>query len=288
MIQQEFKATSFSGYSTLVLWLLLIIVTGILVAVLPNMSKLYILFLLPIIVLVPIGLFMVHPNESKALQLFGKYVGTEKRPGLRWANPFYAKTKVSMRVRNFESATLKVNDSRGNPIEIAAVVVWRVVDTAEAIFEVDNYEHFVTIQSESAIRDLATCHPYENHDEDTSEICLRSDTAEIATLAKEAIFKRLDKAGIDVIEARISHLAYSPEIAQAMLRRQQASAIVSARHKIVEGAVGMVESALDKLSEKGIIELDEERKAAMVSNLMVVLCSDQSTQPVVNTGSLYS
>ena len=232
------------------------------------------------------GFFMVHPNEARVLQLFGAYTGTAREPGLRWANPFYTKKAVSVRVRNFESGKLKVNDSRGSPIEIAAVVVWRVVDTAEAIFEVDDYEEFVTIQSESALRNLTTTYPYEPHEGDG--IALRSNPAEIAQALRKEIQDRLEEAGVNVIEARISHLAYAPEIANAMLRRQQASAIIAARSQIVSGAVGMVQMALDQLDAESIVELDEERKAAMVGNLLTVLCSEESTQPVLNTGSLYS
>jgi len=232
------------------------------------------------------GFFMVHPNQSKVLQLFGTYVGSVRETGLRWANPFYSKTAVSLRVRNFESGVLKVNDSSGNPIEIAAVVVWRVVDSAEAVFEVDDYESFVHIQSEAAVRNLATSHPYESHDE--GSIALRSDPQEIANRLKVEVQDRLDKAGVEVIEARISHLAYAQEIASAMLKRQQAQAIVAARRQIVDGAVGMVKMALDELASQGVVELDEERKANMVSNLLVVLCGEENAQPVLNTGSMYS
>ncbi len=233
------------------------------------------------------GLFMVHPNEAKVLQLFGKYVGTCHDPGLRWANPFYAKAAVSTRVRNFESGKLKVNDANGSPIEIAAVVVWKVFDTAEALFEVDDYVNFVQIQSEAALRNLGTTYPYEPH-EDEGGLALRSNPVEIAQALREEIQERLAQAGVTVIEARISHLAYAPEIANAMLRRQQASAIIAARKQIVHGAVGMVHLALDELDENDIVELDEERKAAMVSNLLVVLCSDEAAQPVLNTGTLYT
>lgn len=232
------------------------------------------------------GFFMVHPNQARVLQLFGAYAGTARETGLRWANPFYTKKAVSTRIRNFESGKLKVNDSRGSPIEIAAVVVWKVVDTAEAIFEVDDYEEFVHIQSESALRNLSTTYPYEPHEGDG--IALRSDPLEIAHALREEIQDRLEEAGVNVIEARISHLAYAPEIAHAMLRRQQASAIISARMQIVEGAVGMVKMALDKLNAEQIVDLDEERKAAMVGNLMTVLCSEEGARPVLNTGSLYS
>jgi regulator of protease activity HflC (stomatin/prohibitin superfamily) len=232
------------------------------------------------------GFFMVHPNEARVLQLFGAYAGTAREPGLRWSNPFYTRKAVSVRVRNFESGKLKVNDSRGSPIEIAAVVVWRVVDTAEAIFEVDDYEQFVTIQSESALRNLTTTYPYEPHEGDG--LALRSNTAEIAQALREEIQDRLEEAGVNVIEARISHLAYAPEIANAMLRRQQASAVIAARTQIVAGAVGMVKMALDELNAEQIVKLDEERKAAMVGNLLTVLCSEEAAQPVLNTGSLYS
>jgi regulator of protease activity HflC (stomatin/prohibitin superfamily) len=232
------------------------------------------------------GLFMIHPNEAKVLQLFGSYVGTAHEPGLKWANPFFQKTAVSTRVRNFESGKLKVNDSNGSPIEIAAVVVWKVVDTAEALFEVDDYEEFVQIQSESALRNLSTTYPYEPHE--GAGLALRSDPVEIAQALREEIQDRLETAGVTVIEARISHLAYAPEIANAMLRRQQASAIIAARRQIVSGAVGMVQMALDELRQNQVIDFDEERKAAMVSNLLVVLCGEQEAQPVLNTGSLYT
>jgi regulator of protease activity HflC (stomatin/prohibitin superfamily) len=232
------------------------------------------------------GFFMVHPNEAKVLQLFGKYAGTVHEPGLKWANPFYAKTAVSTRVRNFESGQLKVNDSRGSPIEIAAVVVWKVFDTAEALFEVDDFEEFVQIQSESALRNLSTTFPYEPHEGEG--VALRSHPGEIAQALRKEIQDRLETAGVTVIEARISHLAYSPEIANAMLRRQQASAIIAARRLLVAGAVGMVQMALDELKKGNIVELDEERKATMVSNLLVVLCGEESVKPVVNAGSLYN
>lgn len=232
-----------------------------------------------------LGLFIVNPNESKVLQLFGHYVGTVHEQGLRWANPFYQKRKVSRRVRNFETGKLKVNDLNSNPIEIAAVVVWKVVDTAEALFEVDDFENYVHVQSESAVRSLATNYPYDAHE--PGQISLTGNTAEIAERLQHEIQERLAKAGVDVIEARISHLAYAPEIAGAMLQRQQASAVIAARQKIVEGAVGMVEMALDMLSKQSIVTLDEERKATMVSNLLVVLCAERAAQPVLNTGSLY-
>jgi hypothetical protein len=231
------------------------------------------------------GLTIVNPNDAAVATLFGRYLGSLKTPGFWWINPFSSRRKISLKVRNFETGKLKVNDHVGNPIEIAAVVVWKVVETAEAIFQVDNYEHFVAIQSEAALRNLATSYPYDAHVE--GEMSLRSHTGEVATRLKAEIQERLTQAGVEVIEARISHLAYAPEIASAMLQRQQASAIVAARTRIVEGAVGMVEMALAELSKKQVVELDEERKAAMVSNLLVVLCSDRHTQPVVNAGTLH-
>ena len=242
-----------------------------------------------------IGLMAVSPNEARVVTLFGNYKGTVHKTGLWWTNPFMSKRKISVRVRNFDSDKLKVNDQAGNPVEIGAVVVWKVVDTAEALFEVDDYEDFVRVQSEAALRNMATQYPYDSHEEregqagviDTDVIALRSHTVEIAAKLKEEVQERLDKAGVEVIEARISHLAYAQEIASAMLQRQQASAIIAARTMIVEGAVGMVEMALAKLSERNIVDLDDERKAQMVGNLLVVLCGDKNTQPVVNTGSIY-
>ena len=231
------------------------------------------------------GFYMVEPNQTAVLSLFGKYVGTVNEPGLRWNNPFYSAKKVSLRVRNFESGRLKVNELEGSPIEIAAVIVWEVVDSAEAVYNVDDYESFVHIQSESALRAMATSYPYDQHED--GQISLRSHTNEISQHLKEQLDERLTTAGVNVIDARISHLAYSPEIAQAMLQRQQANAVVAARTRIVYGAVSMVEMALEELKKAGVVELDEERKANMVSNLLVVLCSDRATQPVVNTGSLY-
>ena len=232
------------------------------------------------------GLTAVNPNEARAVVLFGRYRGTVHEQGLWWINPFTMRRKISVRVRNFETAKLKVNDFDGNPIEIAAIVVWKVTDTAEALFEVDNYENFVQVQAESALRNLATSHPYEAHNE--GQVALRSNQAQVADQLRQEIQDRLEKAGIAVIEARISHLAYAPEIANAMLRRQQANAVIAARTRIVEGAVGMVEMALDMLSAKNVVTLDEERKAQMVSNLLVVLCSEHETQPVVNAGTLYA
>ena len=288
---QEVKRKVSSGYVALVVLTVAQLGFGYLVFTALRDQSIYGIvgyLLISIIVLICwAGLFMVHPNEARVLQLFGKYVGTCHDPGLRWANPFYTKTAVSVRVRNFESGKLKVNDSNGSPIEIAAVVVWKVFDTAEALFEVDDYVNFVEIQSEAALRNLGTTYPYEPHDDDGG-LALRSHPKEIATALREEVQDRLAKAGVTVIEARISHLAYAPEIANAMLRRQQASAIIAARKQIVQGAVGMVHMALDELDENDIVELDEERKAAMVSNLLVVLCSDEAAQPVLNTSTLYT
>lgn len=254
------------------------------------------------------GFLAIAPNDSRVLLLFGEYKGTVTNSGFFWVNPFYSKKKISLRVRNFETGSSstpeqkdaagnivqaktrtigkpsKVNDRDGNPIEISAVVVWKVVNTAEAMFEVDDYEDFVEVQSEAALRSLASRHPYDSEDHETS---LRGSTTKVSDQLKEDIQARLDKAGVEVIEARISHLAYAPEIAAAMLQRQQAQAVVAARTKIVEGAVGMVQMALDHLAKDQIVELDDERRAAMVSNLLVVLCSDRHTQPVVNTGTIY-
>lgn len=239
----------------------------------------------PVLLFLFFGLFTVNPNEARVLQLFGRYVGTVSDHGLRWANPLYSKKAISLRVRNFETDRSKVNDANGNPIEIAAVVVWKVVDTAEATFEVDDFVNFMHVQSESAVRNLATQYPYDTRDED--QVSLRGNAESIAEQLQTEIQGRLHKAGLEVLEARITHLAYAPEIAASMLQRQQAGAVVEAREKIVEGAVSMVQMALDRLSSRGIVDLDEERKATMVSNLLVVLCGDRGTQPVVNAGSLY-
>lgn len=282
MIKEIEKQTT-SGYGALVVLLLALI--GTILFLIFARAPLVLVFLPPIVILL-FGLFLVNPNEARVLQLFGKYVGTVKHPGLRYANPFYSKQKISVRVRNFETGKLKVNDKIGTPVEIAAVVVWRVIDTAEALFEVDNFEEYVHVQSESAVRTLATNYPYDEHEE--GEASLSGSLSEIANKLKDQIQERLDTAGVEVIEARISHLAYAPEIANAMLQRQQASAIIAARTKLVEGAVGMVEMALDMLTKQNVVELDEEMKATMVSNLLVVLTSDRGTQPVVNTSSTKS
>ncbi|MEO8484655.1 MAG: SPFH domain-containing protein [Acidobacteriota bacterium] len=232
-----------------------------------------------------LGFTVMPPNTARVVLLFGDYRGSLKTPGFWWLHPLTTRRRVSLKVRNFESGKLKVNDHIGNPIEIATIVVWRVVETAEAVFRVDDYEHFVHVQTESAVRNLASTFPYDAHEE--GELSLRGSATEVSVRLRQEIQDRLAEAGVDVIEARISHLAYAPEIANAMLRRQQATAIIAARQKIVEGAVGMVEMALDLLSAKNVVELDEERKATMVSNLLVVLCSDRDAQPIVNAGSLY-
>jgi regulator of protease activity HflC (stomatin/prohibitin superfamily) len=231
------------------------------------------------------GLFIVNPGDAKALILFGDYKGTVKKAGFWFANPFLTKKRISLRVRNFETTKLKVNDGRANPIEIAAIVVWKVVETAEALFEVDDYQKYVAVQSESAVRAVAQGYPYDSHAD--NEHSLSTHTAEVSKALQQALQDRLSLAGVAIVEARISHLAYAPEIAQAMLRRQQATAIIAARFKIVEGAVGMVENALELLSKKGIVHLDEERKAQMVSNLLVVLCSERDASPIVNAGSIH-
>jgi regulator of protease activity HflC (stomatin/prohibitin superfamily) len=286
---REKEIKGISGW--LMLLVLLVLLAGavyMLVFAIRDQNALWIILWLVVGVILFVclfGLTIVNPNEARVVQLFGRYKGSLKEKGLWWVNPLTSRRKVSLRVRNFESSKLKVNDHDGNPIEIAAVVVWRVVETAEAMFHVDDYEHFVHVQSESAVRNLATSYPYDAHVE--GQISLRMSAGEIAHKLRDEIQERLAQAGVSVIEARISHLAYAPEIASAMLRRQQASAVIAARQKIVEGAVGMVEMALDLLNTKQVVTLDEERKAAMVSNLLVVLCSDRDAQPVVNTGTLY-
>ena len=253
----------------------------------PTVGLAILLWVLAIVVLVFLlgGFFVVNPNEARVNTLFGRYSGSVKRDGFHWANPLFRKRRISLKIRNFESAQIKVNDLEGNPIEIAAVVVWRVVETAEAMFEVDNYEHYVKVQTEAAVRNLATHYPYDAYVE--GHMSLRGNTTEVAEQLKSEVDQRLHKAGVEVLEARINHLAYAAEIAAAMLQRQQAGAIIAARQRIVEGAVGMVEMALDLLSQRDVVTLDNDRKAAMVSNLLVVLCGDRNTQPVVNTGTIY-
>jgi regulator of protease activity HflC (stomatin/prohibitin superfamily) len=274
---------SMNGYSVFIA--LLVAVAFIMSqAAMGNIEIMTVLVFILMVAAIP-GFFMVQPNQAKVMTFFGSYVGSVKATGLRWTIPLFIRKTISLRIRNFESSQMKVNDKHGNPIEIATVVVWSVDDTAEAVFEVDDYLSFVTIQSESALRNMAISYPYDQHEGD--QIALRSHPKEVSEALIIEIQQRLEKAGVKVHEARISHLAYAPEIANAMLQRQQASAIIAARRLIVDGAVGMVEMALKQLSDKDIVELDEERKATMVSNLLVVLCSDKSTQPVVNTGSLY-
>ena len=287
MVEKDAKA--YSGWLMVVLLLAVAILSGTMLvrAIQAEDGWMVLLWLLVLLVAVVcfFGLTVVNPNQAKVVQLFGRYKGSIREQGLWWVNPLTTRRRVSLRIRNFESSKLKVNDQDGNPIEIAAVVVWNVVDTAEALFQVDDYEHFVHVQSEAALRNLATRYPYDSHRE--GEMSLRMSVLDIAHQLRDEIRERLAKAGVEVIEARITHLAYASEIASAMLRRQQASAVIAARQKIVEGAVGMVEMALDQLSAKNVVQLDEERKAAMVSNLLVVLCSDRDAQPIVNAGTLY-
>jgi regulator of protease activity HflC (stomatin/prohibitin superfamily) len=285
--ENEYRASN--GLTAFIVMLLVALAAfaGLLTSAQAHMPGAVLLSLLVIIITMVMmgGLFIVNPGDAKALILFGSYKGTAKTPGFWFANPFLTKRKISLRIRNFETQKLKVNDSRANPIEIAAIVVWKVVETAEALFEVDDYQKYVAVQSESAVRAVAQSYPYDSHAD--NEEALSTHTAEVSKALQVAIEERLAKAGVEVIEARISHLAYSPEIAQAMLQRQQATAIIAARFKIVEGAVGMVENALELLSKKGIVTLDEERKAQMVSNLLVVLCSERSASPIVNAGTIY-
>lgn len=275
-----------SGYLTLVLFLVLLV--GSIYALSTKEFLIGSVILTVDLFLVLPGLIIVNPNESKVLTLFGKYVGTVKSDGFFWVNPFTSKKKLSLRARNLNGQQLKVNDKMGNPIEIAAVIVWQVNETAKATFAVEDYLQYVNIQSEAAVRHLANSFSYDNMEDESAEITLKDGAEKVSGILEDELNERLSRAGIDVIEARISHLAYAQEIASAMLQRQQASAVISARKLIVEGAVGMVEMALARLSEKGIVDLDEERKAAMVSNLLVVLCGDRNVQPVVNTGTLYN
>lgn len=281
----ESPARSVNGYAMVVLGLALIAIGASLVRGAPLLG-------VPLLlagVLTLAGLYMLNPNQAAALTLFGAYIGSDRGKGLRWANPLAVKKRVSLRDRNLNAPVLKVNDQRGNPIEISAVVVWRVRDTVQALFQVDDYEAYVRVQAEAAIRHLATCYAYDEADEiEAGAVTLRGGQDVVAQALRAELQARFADAGVDVLDAKISHLAYAPEIAQVMLRRQQAEAIISARSKIVQGAVEMVESALKGLSEREIVVLDDERRAAMVSNLLVVLCSDRETQPVVNTGSLYT
>ncbi|HZE83032.1 MAG TPA: SPFH domain-containing protein [Puia sp.] len=272
-----------SGYTALVFLFMLFIITIVLFG---NGQQGWVALLFPVFAFLAKGLVMINPNTSKIMLLFGAYQGSAKESGLYWVNPFYQRMTVSLRARNFQSEKVKVNDKMGNPIMISVILVWKVKDTFKATFEVDKYENFIEIQTDSAVRKLAASYPYDHFEDERASITLSTDFDEINRSLEREIAERLEIAGIEVVEARISHLAYAPEIAHSMLKRQQASAVVAARNKIVEGAVGMVESALHLLSSKGIIDLDEDKKAAMVSNLMVVLCGDRDTQPVLNTGTL--
>ncbi|WP_346861069.1 SPFH domain-containing protein [uncultured Draconibacterium sp.] len=280
----EKQYSGMSGYMVLFveLLLLVLIVLGIMRGMIVPA-----VVLIPFFILIAIGFTVVDPNQSCVLVLFGAYKGTIKSNGFYWVNPFFAKKKISLRARNFDSETIKVNDKLGNPIMIGLVLVWKVSETYKAAFGVDEYEHFVVVQSEAALRKLAGLYPYDNIEDESAKVTLRDGTEEVNDELEREIIERLDIAGIEVIEARINHIAYAQEIAQAMLKRQQATAIVAARYKIVEGAVSMVEMALEELSQKQIVDLDEEKKATMVSNLMVVLCGDKDATPIVNTGSLY-
>jgi len=288
MVREKIRKPS-SGWSALVLGVVMgLIALGALATGIGGGGPVLVLVFLVALagaLIALLGLFFINPNEARVLQLFGEYVGTVREAGFCWANPFYSKRRVSLRMVSVEVGKLKVNDLDGNPVEIAAIVVWKVIDSAQAVFEVDNYPDYVRVQGESAVRTLASRYPYDAHDEAT--LSLRGNTQQVAEHLQQELDERVNLAGVKVLEARISHLAYAPEIAQAMLQRQQAGAIIAARQKIVDGAVGMVEMALERLSRNNVVVLDEERKAAMVSNLLVVLCSERSTQPIVNTGSLY-
>ena len=282
----EKPLTSVSGYQQLLLAILCMVAAAGLAAARFGLLLPGILFLIALILLM--GLTIINPNEAIVCTFFGDYIGTIKQNGLQWVNPLYEKKKISLRARNLNGQTLKVNDKMGNPVEIAAVVVWQVQDTARALFSVDDYVLFVQIQSEAAVRKLANSYPYDHMEDETSSVTLRDSTGQINLFLEQELNERLERAGVDILEARVSHLAYSSEIAGAMLQRQQASAMIAARRLIVVGAVGMVEMALERLEKNGVISLDEERKAAMVSNLLVVLCGEKSVSPVVNAGTLYN
>ena len=285
---RESRATTSSGYLMLLVWLVLFAISGFAVyamitGITGGLALLIVSGLLGLFILC--GFYMINPNEAAAIQLFGSYKGTDRTEGLRWVLPWLTRAKISVRVQNVTSEKLKVNDARGNPVEIASNVVWRVADTAQALFDVDDYTQFVEIQIESAVREIGSKYPYD--DLEHKEVTLRGSAEVISEELRVELQERVEKAGVVIDECRLTHLAYAPEIAGAMLRRQQAEAVIAARTKLVEGAVTMVEMALTQLSEKQVVELDDERKAAMVSNLMVVLCGERDTQPVVNTGSLY-
>ena len=275
--------TPFNGYFAFVI---LLITAALIVFGITSNNNLLSIVLLPIFILLLKGLIVIRPNNSKVLLLFGEYKGSVKLNGLFWINPLYNTTSLSLRARNFESEKIKVNDKMGNPIIISVILVWKVEDTFKSIFEVDNYEDFIRIQTDSAVRKLAGSFPYDHFEDERATVTLSTNFDDVNKALEREVTERLEMAGIEVVESRIGYLAYAPEIAHSMLRRQQASAVVAARHKIVEGAVGMVESALKLLADKQIIEFDEDRKAAMVSNLMVVLCGDSETKPVINTGTL--
>ena len=287
---QERKANTFNG-GVMLLWLLLSLLLMIwllvdLIGTNNGLSGLAVTILAIVFIGILVGFYTLQPNEAAAITLFGNYKGTDRTPGLRWVLPWYKRTKISVRVRNVTGERLKVNDKRGNPIEIAAVIVWRVTNTAQAIFDVDEFVHYVTVQSESALRHLASAYPYDTTEE--GQKSLRGSMDEVSESLTKELQDRVMLAGVKIDEARLSHLAYAPEIAHAMLQRQQAEAIVAARTRIVDGAVGMVEMALERLDKRSTVKLDDERRAAMVSNLLVVLCGDRSAQPVVNTGTIYS
>jgi regulator of protease activity HflC (stomatin/prohibitin superfamily) len=283
-MKEEKSFKPINGY--LMLTILLVLIAGLAYGVFKLENYWFFLLGLPIILILP-GFMVVNPNQSKVLILFGAYKGSVKDNGFFWANPFFTKRNISLRARNFDSERVKVNDKLGNPVLISVILVWKVLDTFKAAFDVDDYEHFVKVQSDAAVRELAASYPYDTFDDDEKEVSLRSDFTVINAGLERTLDERLAIAGIEVMEARIGYLAYAPEIASSMLRRQQATAIVAARFKIVEGAVSMVEQALEQLSEKGIIDLDEEKKASMVSNLMVVLCGDRDATPIINTGTLH-
>jgi regulator of protease activity HflC (stomatin/prohibitin superfamily) len=293
-VTDEVEFRSFSGYLAFLLAMAALVAIPVLIATAPraeygerDVPVLLIIGCVLVLVFMLKGLYMLQPNQSALMLLFGSYRGTDYSTGLRWANPFLNKTKVSLRLRNFNSEKLKVNDKRGNPIEIAAAVVWRVRDTARAVLDIDNFENYVHIQAESALRHLANEYSYDHSDDDDSSLTLRAGGDAIVAKLKSELQERFEKAGLYVEEARLTHLAYAPEIAGAMLRRQQAEAVIAARRQIVHGAVSMVEMALQGLTERGVVELDAERRAAMVSNLLVVLCAENEAQPVINAGTLY-